>query len=64
MQHDLFGVSHFGDQVSADQVRTAHEQGKWVALVAERRNEQRSTGEKGPEIIISDELKHLADLLE
>lgn len=64
VQHDLFGVSHFGDQVSADQVRTAHEQGKWVALVAEHRNEQRSTGEKGPEIIISDELKHLADLLE
>lgn len=64
VEHGLHGVSNFGDRVSAEQVRAAHEQGKWVALVAQSRSEQRSTAEKGPEIIFSDELRHLVALLE
>lgn len=64
VQEGFDGVVYFTENITKDQIAGAHAHGKWVAILAQTRREQREAIEMNPEIILSDRLDHLLDLLD
>jgi glycerophosphoryl diester phosphodiesterase len=62
---DLFGITISTDKISAEQVRTAHDHGFWIALWdVYSKSDNEDAIRKNPEVIQTDRLDHLIGLLE
>jgi glycerophosphoryl diester phosphodiesterase len=62
---DLFGITISTEKCTGDQVRIAHEHGRWIALWdVYSRTDNEEAVRKNPEIIQTDKIEHLLDLLE
>jgi glycerophosphoryl diester phosphodiesterase len=61
----LFGITISMEKISAEQVRTAHDHGLWVALWdVYTKSDNEDAIRKNPEVIQTDRLDHLVGLLE